>query len=463
MKYTIAILAVLVASAAAHCPNQCSGHGNCGSFDKCDCWPNWQGADCSLRTCAYGNAWAVDHAHDAHYYAECSNKGLCDRSTGLCECFDGYTGRACTRSVCPNDCSGHGKCRLVRDLNAVSSNDANAYTGWDADMIQTCICDGGFQGADCSERKCQTGDDLLTSCAPDPTNEVQRLVLNWGNNETNVDTINDELALVFTDNLGNTFKTRKIEGITSPNGAANIKSALEGLPNFAIPSVSVTREVMDNWEAGARNGNNNTVIAYQITFTGIRNSGNQSLLSCESTLGCTNPGCQPMYRQARRERTTLAQGATVGSVMIHNDSVIVSNFHNERFQDGTIEVMVYENATDAVHGEPYNQFSVRTSFPEYAGVNPDIFVNYGFIPNDFSKVEISNGVYIAFESRTAQRGLYTFEYRVPKCEVESYTPAATHAENIECGGRGVCDRSTGTCDCFEGWYGNSCGSQSILV
>ena len=34
----------------------------------------------------------------AHASAECSNKGLCDRSTGLCKCFLPFTGGACERS-----------------------------------------------------------------------------------------------------------------------------------------------------------------------------------------------------------------------------------------------------------------------------------------------------------------------------------------------------------------------------
>ena len=31
----------------------CSGHGTCGTFDECICYPNWQEADCSGRTCPF--------------------------------------------------------------------------------------------------------------------------------------------------------------------------------------------------------------------------------------------------------------------------------------------------------------------------------------------------------------------------------------------------------------------------
>ena len=123
------------------CPNACSSHGECRVHDECHCYQNYQANDCSERTCYFGIAhvdspkgdlnhdgvisgplttvltgsevypWGTTEqfpnadANEGHFYMECSNKGLCNRQTGICECFEGYTGTACARAACPNDCS----------------------------------------------------------------------------------------------------------------------------------------------------------------------------------------------------------------------------------------------------------------------------------------------------------------------------------------------------------------------
>ena len=84
-------------AAVAQCPNMCSGHGECGAENVCQCEAGYDVApDCSLRTCPYGVAWA-DKAYavdEAHSSAECSNGGICDRTSGICTCFEGYTARS---------------------------------------------------------------------------------------------------------------------------------------------------------------------------------------------------------------------------------------------------------------------------------------------------------------------------------------------------------------------------------
>lgn len=56
-------------------------------------------------SCPHGNAWVdiAKNVDEAHSPAECSNRGICDRKTGTCDCFEGYSGIACNRSKCSID------------------------------------------------------------------------------------------------------------------------------------------------------------------------------------------------------------------------------------------------------------------------------------------------------------------------------------------------------------------------
>lgn len=183
--------------------NNCQGHGTCTASTKtCTCYEGWgastdittyKAADCSLRTCPAGKAW-VDiptATNTAHAQAECSNKGTCDRTSGKCTCFEGFTGDACQRLSCPStntdECSGHGRCmsmkRLASQTDALPLSAATTYTGaeetttWDENKIYGCVCDSSWVVGlasgqvqepewfepDCSKRRCPTGDDPNTA------------------------------------------------------------------------------------------------------------------------------------------------------------------------------------------------------------------------------------------------------------------------------------------------------------
>jgi hypothetical protein len=85
--------------------------------------------------------WVGDYSEDdeGHFYMECSNRGTCDVKEGTCECFAGYTGAACQRQACPNDCSGHGTCETVTELAAQNSTELQTtiYTASrDSNLVQ---------------------------------------------------------------------------------------------------------------------------------------------------------------------------------------------------------------------------------------------------------------------------------------------------------------------------------------
>lgn len=79
---------------------------------------SYRAPDCSALTCPSGVAWSdiATAPNRAHAVAECSNRGKCNRQTGECNCFAGFTGPSCHRIKCPNGCSGHGRCYSMKQL-----------------------------------------------------------------------------------------------------------------------------------------------------------------------------------------------------------------------------------------------------------------------------------------------------------------------------------------------------------
>ena len=106
-------------------------------------------------------AWVGDvvKSNDLHPIAACSNKGICDRKTGLCRCFENYEGLACERTICPNNCNDRGVCMSIHQLATESNRE---YTvPWDSHKQYGCSCDLGFRGIDCSLIECPSGPDPM--------------------------------------------------------------------------------------------------------------------------------------------------------------------------------------------------------------------------------------------------------------------------------------------------------------
>jgi hypothetical protein len=208
-SYALLCVAAAISQVAAECPNSCSGHGTCNGEDQCECQAEgivinpagnsdeklaaWTGADCSAMTCPRGISWTKpaivsgDGLYCAHLQGqECSDMGLCDRTTGQCTCFAGYTGAACQRTSCPNDCNGHGICqsnvKFAQDATIALQPEDFAAAGlnadfdylisydlaWDSDLHFGCKCDVGYRGSDCSQVECPSSADPLDDfCRPD--------------------------------------------------------------------------------------------------------------------------------------------------------------------------------------------------------------------------------------------------------------------------------------------------------
>jgi len=184
--------------------SHCNYQGQCDyCYERCHCYRGFGSRsdlltvgrdvqpDCSSRVCPAGKAIAdiPTRANQSHAMAECSNRGICDRKTGSCKCFDPFTGSACERMRCPNDCSGHGRCMSMAEITRQRAyanpklvtfeyGSANGLStiAWDHDVVHGCVCDSSwatgfgagerqlseFFGPDCSQRRCPSGDDPWT-------------------------------------------------------------------------------------------------------------------------------------------------------------------------------------------------------------------------------------------------------------------------------------------------------------
>jgi len=218
--------------------------------------------DCSERICPYEFAW-VDkpNVHGSHHtYSECAGRGICNRESGDCECFDGYEGKACQRTKCPNDCSGHGKCTFIEDLyygtvrNEYLPNLGEEYSvdpttfnyyDWDKTKTRGCVCDPEYGDVDCSKRMCQYATDVmdqrldLTKAAKYNTHHI----LLQADDSSCYSQSDKSFSLTFNSKLNETFTTRPINFISNIGECHSfvlaVQSALLSLPNGVIDGVEV--------------------------------------------------------------------------------------------------------------------------------------------------------------------------------------------------------------------------------
>jgi len=385
-----------------------------------------------LRICPFGNAWSdeavgIDLAHQP---AECSNRGLCDREKGQCQCHDGFTGKACERLTCENDCNGYGRCMSLQRKAGDTRNELSQRFSydkvWDASKLYGCVCDVTNHAYDCSERVCADGDDPLTT---GQVNAVQLVVCS---------AISGSFVLFFK---GYASKT-----IPWYANQATVRSALLQIP--LLTDINVQFSV-------GLNACNSTTNVIQVEFT--EQFGNLPPLVGDP------------------DAAMLVRG---GSVTVYSDGAHVKDSAGRLFvsQAGTKEadacasrgICVSTEGTCTCFDSNGDAYASSDGYGN-AGVRGDcgfvVSAGLGEVDSCPSDVQCSgHGVCSEAPSyrcacsdgwtggdcseRTCPQGLSWFAY--PSADDTAHTTYS------ECADMGLCNRDTGKCQCHSGFFGQAC-------
>jgi hypothetical protein len=433
-------------------------------------------------------------------------------------------------------------CRLIEDLpDYVNGGSFSGTLSWDMKAIASCVCDGGYTGADCSQRICPYGDDPMTVCEEGNTEQIQEVKLSWVGNyaassseeHSNAVATNSGFALRFTSYAGESFYTDAFAGFSATadtdvvsafaatGTAAAMESALEGLPNSRVKDVTVTATAFAVGGASADQ-------VWQVTFH-HEDSGNsygeQELLACPhsrtrggvTTFGCGVAGCQPIIKQPYVYTLAQSVGGTDTNAVSSNaysaltgtlgsefagtattgymakftaDSVLscpatsgcagsattATGYVTVYFAAvGTAEVAIFVKGGAGSPGADTTLVVAGVSGYTFFGYVSDLTSNtldIGQIMPDTRLTIASSMTFSAVNTLDSTDGAAraTLVFNVPQCTSGADITNGSgvgfkniDSENVECSGRGECDRKTGLCACFSGYHGNNCGKQTVLV
>ena len=423
MRASLLLAASAVPLSYGQCPNSCSRNGICNPLGICECANGFDGGDCSLRTCPTGNAFfdAPEIDDVAYLKTTCSGRGLCNHKTGDCECEESFSGIACERTKCKNNCSNRGKCMSMRQLaDTTRSRDSLqfSYDIWDADKIYGCQCDEGFTGYDCSIRVCPVGDDPLTTSE---NNDEIQLLRCWASSSSG-----GQLVLY--------FDGKPSTAIPVASTAMELKFALQSIPSINDIKVSYTsgttlcrNDLFDN-------------IVY-ITFT--HNPGPLPPLVAET------------YDMDPSSVVEVAASPSFGLLTDHTGTDHYSVKGNKEAEECSNRgICDQETGTCQcfdTNGDFYagNDCSVVVTYPVSTCPGDPVCSDRGVCDVITKRCTCEDGFSGGdCSQRTCPKGLSWFSY--------PSSNNVAHDEMVECSNAGICSRGIGQCLCNDGFFGSAC-------
>ena len=426
----------------------------------CTCENGHQGPDCSVRRCPIGKAWTFGDANSTDHSAkvECSNMGSCNTTSGLCTCRSGFYGAACQYMDCPNSCSGHGQCMTRQEFEYHNFRGLGTsmtggtdwvselsfdYTDWDADMVQACICDAGWEGYDCSTMNlCPKGDDPLTQ---GQVNEMQ--ILECTCSDGTCDTETFRLGFRRTGIFETVEWTGDISALATASEFEEALVALKSIDGVFLQVGGLAASSVDPIcdSSGESTG---------ITFT--HTPGNLEPLMAVST-----------------------SGSLVLDVLVDGElSTMTGGADQIQSVTGTREYITCSGRGYCVDGEYcscFDNFASSSGALGDEGGLADCGFFTGTSPTDDDCPQSMDGS-VCFGRGTCvgyakvcvcDPGYVGRLCQARECEASTsffaYQSGADHDSTFYCSNRGSCDVDTGSCECMAGFEGDACDVLSCPV
>merc|ERR1719230_1156531 len=361
---------------------------------------------------------------------ECSNRGLCNRGTGVCSCEDDrFEGAACERKSCASDCLTVGRCLSMEYFASQKdsgSGDVFTYEDiWDAEMMYGCVCDDGYFGPDCSLRECPSGDDPLTGTTSDTYNGVQY----------------NEKQLITCTASGGTF-TLSFRGETTDN----------------IEYDATADEVLDYFEA-LSTVTNDFYTAVDVDFdddAACSVSGNKFTIEFLQDFG----DLPSIVADSSSLKMSIATSSAKISIATTTDGSKEDNDCSDRgicdYTTGICSCSTGYDTSDGYGNEGQRGDCGYATASVTACPGETSCTGHGTCEGTPTYAcQCSNGY------TGADCSLYTCPYgnswfSLPTDDEEAHLTTS----KAECADMGLCDRTTGACSCMDGFEGAACDTMS---
>jgi len=370
----------------------------------------------------------------------CSGRGSCDTTTGYCTCYTGFaTGDGnlvpgvrgdCSYPAdpiasCPGDtieCSGHGVC--------------NGYPTY------TCTCDNGWASGDCSERLCPVGYDWFAQPTADDTAHFTRSEC------SNKGTCDRESGTCQCQEMfeGDACERMTCPGRTPCNGHG-VCTTMSGLAEYhetngeSDPkSYGLIPNKKETWDFKMVYGCacDENWMGYDCSKRVCPYGDDSTQYYTSSSANTNNKVLKQLEVQSIRCEPTVSPAPVLGTYGF-----------TLTFRDATTPLILSNTKISAIQG-------ILEALPTIDNVEVSSSTN------DLTDNVCGAGawIHITFHSPSGDvpQLHLTFDnpahFDVAGTQVFNYYTGT--GDYVECSGRGLCDRYTGTCQCFIG-YGSSDG------